>query len=282
MVRRKAKTTTGLSNPKSTVNLAITPEAKDAMDIITKQMGLTRSALFEGLLNGSISLSNHTSEPNSTASFNDDNSAHQPQENISDNTQELADYKNKISVLEKELETQKNLLAKQEEINTSIQKELDSTLSTIKALETQLQNAQNTHNDSEQKIAQLQQVINEKEGAITKWCSSIASLEAKINPLENDLKIANESVLKSKEKEKDDLMLIEQLKHQLEEKNYQVYDLEKRVNQTTYNQNLSHQLTMINEQQKQTIIYLEKRISELETVASIGQQTLNKWRSKMF
>jgi len=276
MVRRKAKTTTGLTNPKSTVNLAITPEAKDAMDTITKQMGLTRSALFEGLLNGSISLSSHTSEPNSTASFNENNSPSQPQENISDNTQELADYKNKISVLEKELETQKNLLAKQEEINTSIQQELESKLSTIQTLETQLQhsqNAQNSQDDSEAKIAQLQQIITEKEGAI-------ASLETKINHLENALNIAKHEALKSEEKQ--DNNLIEQLKHQLEEKNYQVYDLEKQVIQATSNQNISRQLTMINEQQKQTIIYLEKRISELETVASIGQQTLNKWRSKMF
>lgn len=276
MVRKKAKTTTGLINPKSKVNLTLTPEAKDAMDAISKEMGLTRSALFEGLLNGSISLSNHTSEPNSTASFPDDNSPSQPQENISDNTQELDDYKNKISVLEKELETHKNLLAKQQEINTSIQQELDSKLTTIKALETQLQNSQNAQNsqdDSQEKIAQLQQVITEKEG-------TIASLETKINHLENALNIAKDEALKSEEKENNNL--IEQLKHQLAEKTYQIYDLEKRVIQTTSNQNIAHQLTMINEQQKQTIIRLEKRISELETVASIGQQTLNKWRSKMF
>lgn len=272
MVRKKAKTTTGLTNPKSKVNLTITPEAKNAMDAITKEMGLTRSALFEGLLSGSISLSNHTSEPHSDASFNEDKSASLSPEKVTDNTEELDNYKNKITVLEKELENNKNLLAKQEDINASIQQELDSKLAIIKALETKVNN-DNPPSNSDDKVTELQQVISEKEGAI-------ASLKNKIEELENALKTVNDSGIKSEAKE--DNSLIEQLQHQLEEKNNQINELAKRTTQSNSSENISHKLTIINEQQKRTIIHLEKRISELETVASIGQQTLNKWRAKSF
>lgn len=121
MARRKTKATTGLSNPKSKVNLTITPEAKSALDVITKEMGLTRSALFEGLLNGSISLSSQNSEKNIDISFNEDKSdgetisqinilegenVDNQEEKMDSISEDLEDYKHKISVLEKEIKAQ--------------------------------------------------------------------------------------------------------------------------------------------------------------------------------
>lgn len=269
MVRRKAKVTKGLTNPKSKVYLTLSPEAQEVMNNISKEMGLTNSALIERLLEGSLSLSNH----NISASSQEAKSTTETEENLTNNAQELDEYKHKISLLEKELEHQKNLLAKQEEINTSIQAELNSKLSAIKTLEAQVQNSQGSspQDNSEAQIAQLQQIIQEKEEAI-------ASLQTKINHLEKEL--SNREQLGAKPQENHNL--IQQLKTQLEEKNRIIKTLENKVNQTTSSNYISHQLTALNEQQKQTIISLEKRISELETVASIGQQTLNKWRSKIF
>lgn len=265
MVRRKAKATTGLTNPKSKVNLTLSPEARDAMDNISKKMGLTRSALIEKLLEGSLSLSSHSLEENISPNAQEDKSTVL--------TQEIEEYQQKISLLEKELEQQKNLLQKQQEINSSLQQELDKKIGQIKTLESQVQDSHNTptQDDSTVKIAQLQQLIQEKG-------SAIASLEQKISHLEQELNTRDKSETKAQEEHH----LIQQLKNQLEEKNQLIKTLENRINQTVSKQYISPQLTAINEQQKQTIIHLEKRISELETVASIGQQTLNKWRSRVF
>ncbi|WP_324281964.1 hypothetical protein VKI22_14470 [Cyanobacterium aponinum UTEX 3221] len=289
MARRKTKATTGLSNPKSKVNLTITPEAKSALDVITKEMGLTRSALFEGLLNGSISLSSQNSEKNIDISFNEDKSdgetisqinilegenVDNQEEKMDSISEDLEDYKHKISVLEKEIKAQ-------EEKNNSLEQELVKKSSEIQSLREQVKNlstvekAENNHN-FEAKVTELKKIIDEKN-------SAIASLEEKISHLEQEVK---------KSKESDDLSvqqdLVEQLKSQIESKNRQIHDLEQAKNnaisstRNSYDRGIQNHLTLTNEKQKTIIEHLEKRIAELESFASIGEQFLNKWRSKAY
>ncbi len=63
MARRKTKTTTtSTTTGKAKVNLSLTRQATDTLTAIAKETGLSRSALFENILSGSISIDNKKAE----------------------------------------------------------------------------------------------------------------------------------------------------------------------------------------------------------------------------
>ena len=299
MARRKTKTTTGLQNHKAKVNITITPESKSTLDKIASDIGLSRSAFFEGMLNGSISLSSQQAQQlvslKSSTGSSETKIAHAPLEvniindlNEQDNDsstekkqEQIEVQQEKISALENEINKKENTLVETDKINKYLQEKFDSQISMIASLKAKLEEAK-TVKKSTDKNKKLQDLLNSKDETIKQLNQDISRLKKEItNDKNQDTSLSNESAdlqeqvnLKNK--------LIEELKQQITSQQQQIQLLQTKANPVIVTNQTNPDLEHLNRQQKDTITRLEKRIAELQTVASIGTQTLNKWRSKMY
>lgn len=288
MARRKTKTSTGLQNHKAKVNITISPESKSTLDKIASEIGLSRSAFFEGILNGSISLSSQHAHQLVNLKSSTDSSetntanAHLEVNIINDlNGQENAPATEKISALENELNKKENTLTETDKINKSLQEKFDNQLSIIASLKAKLEEAK-TVKKSTDKNKKIQELLNSKDETIKQLNKDISRFKKELTKNKNqDKSLSNKSAdlqeqvnLKNK--------LIEELKQQITSQQQQIQVLQTKANPVIVTNQTNLDLEHLNRQQKDTIIRLEKRIAELQTVASIGTQTLNKWRSKMY
>lgn len=247
MTRRKTKTSTGLQTTQTKINVTISPESKSTLDKIIDEIGLSRSAFVEGILNGSISLSSQTATQIvnlSSASEDKGLEVHvsdeveevKPTVSASADNEELKVQKERILALEKQIKEQEKEISKSNDLNKSLQQKLDDQQASVANLKNELDLAKTTSKTSDNH-KELTNLINQKE-------ETIKQLNQEINRLKDDI--------------------------------YQTKQKDVVITQS------SHDLEHLNKRQKETIAYLEARIAELQTVASIGSHALNKWRSKAY
>ncbi len=125
-------------------------------------------------------------------------------------------------------------------------------------------------------MAQKEQTISKLNQEINQFQQEISKLKKEISKGKNQKK----SVDVGAEKVKNDL--IEKLKQQVTAQQQQIQSLQGQYNQIVMNQHKNSDLQNLNQQQKVTISGLENKIAQLQSLASIGSHTLNKWRSKMY
>ena len=288
MARRKTKTSTGLQNHKAKVNITISPESKSTLDKIASEIGLSRSAFFEGILNGSISLSSQHAHQLVNLKSSTDSSetntanAHLEVNIINDlNGQENAPATEKISALENELNKKENTLTETDKINKYLQEKFDNQLSIIASLKAKLEEAK-TLKETTDKNKKLQDLLNSKDETIKQLNKDISRFKKELTKNKNQDKSLRNKSADLQEQVNLKTKLIEELKQQITSQQQQIQVLQTKANPVIVTNQTNLDLEHLNRQQKDTIIRLEKRIAELQTVASIGTQTLNKWRSKMY
>ncbi|BAQ61479.1 exonuclease sbcC [Geminocystis sp. NIES-3708] len=315
MARRKTGTTTGLMTVKSKVNLSLTSKATETLEIISKQTGLSKSALFENILSGTISISSHTANQvvkitgdadSLTSELTDNNTENDilSQDNDIKNksaneaiSKELEQQKQHIENLEKQVITQEKLVVEKNQANESLARELETQLVKIKALESEAKLLQKNHKNNSELIS-LKQNLEKKDQELNNLKAELASLNSHGKKTEEEFKKLIDDQKKTIEKLNQQIANLEKQISELNNSNQQAQEtIIKYKNLQTEleiekNRILSHnkqnkdsinsKLASINEQQKNTIYQLESRIAELETVAAIGEQTLNKWRSKIY
>lgn len=340
MTRKKTKTGTGLMTPKAKVNLSLTDKAITTLETMAKETGLTKSALFESILTGNISVSSHnssqvlnvylknedaedltvqtTTEINIAQSDND-----QANKIIND---QLEGQKKVIQNLEEEVNKQKTLLSEKEakiiNLQSELQKERENKSSSVNEREL---------TDLTKEIGALKEIVKEKEEEIKKLLGIqnlldekmkiIEELNGKISNLEEQLAHSGDSeslqakLVEIENQAQKAQLQLDNLQSELTSKNNQIVTLNQQLSnqentieqlhkqihcqQEMINQlqneryqlksnyerekgSLERELKAINEQQKITINHLQKRVAELETVANVGEQTLNKWRFKIY
>lgn len=245
MARRKTKTSTGLQNLKAKVNVTISPESKSTLEKITSEMGLSKSALFEGILDGSICLSSQNAQQVIHLSSSSEKQALdvsisdevKSETSVATDTGELQAQTEKISALEKQLQEQESEISQTNNLNKSLQEQLDAQLAIVSNLKSKLEGTSSAEHSAEHQ--ELIDLINHKEEKIKQLNQEINRLKAEVEQSKS-----KEVVSASKANESD--------------------------------------LKYLSQRQQDTIARLEARIAELQTVASIGNQTLNKWRSKVY
>ncbi len=300
MARRTTKTSKGLSNPKAKVNLSITLQSKSALEKIINEVELTKSDFFEGILDGSISLANEDAKKLVNLKFDDTSSETKDDLNL---TVEVVDELNKepkdsdsnlqnnqisaqeetISTLEKKIEQIENNLQEKDQENYSLQVKLAEVSLISESFKKDLAQAKDKTEKTSQQIIDLEKSSDEKQITIDNLNQEINRLKEDATNWQNEeTSSANQSAKFTQEMEKKD-NLIAQLKQQNQSQNEQIRQLQTRANQITVNHNQSFaNLQKTNQEQQNTITRLEKKVAELESVASIGNQTLNKWRNKMY
>lgn len=334
MARKKTGTTTGLMTPKSKINLSLTEKAMEIIETMMKETGLNRSALFESILTGNLSLSSQ----NSSVSDNKGN------ENTSDNevsevanniiNQELEQQKKLIENLELEVNKQHNLVSEKEKINLSLTESLQQKEEIIKSLENQLKNdpalgnkdreLQSIKNQLEEvnqtlklkddeirQLSEVKSLLADKVKIIEELTQKNDHLEQQLKQINEDqaklintdkqaeeVKFKSDNLQRELTKKNDDFNilnqqlferenLIRELNKQIQSQKEAIEKLEMERNNVRYHyeqhqQSMESKLNSINEQQKLAIHHLESRIAQLETTATIGEQMLNKWRSKSY
>ncbi|MBE9223441.1 hypothetical protein IQ215_12110 [Cyanobacterium stanieri LEGE 03274] len=214
-------------------------------------------------------------------------------------------YLDKIAKLEKQLDEQKSLVADkskdnqdlvskvkaQEDEIKSIEKKLDDKNNQVKGLEDKLNSVTQTLEKSDQssRVEKLNQELDSSHNTINSLKEKVSSLESLIEEKDRHIKSLKEELsgLESKVKDNEDN---EKLKSVIEEKQQEIDRCRREIatkeqekialsqNYATQQNTISRSLTQENAQQKALIASLNKRLADLETVASIGERMLNKWR----
>lgn len=201
-------------------------------------------------------------------------------------------------LLEEELEKKNQQIegkAKQEEDNNSNQtKEIESKLltqeKTIKSLEDQLQQKQQLLEDTNEKLTKLKQDLlkqsNSDEDKIKDFNGKFEQKEQQIQELNHQLETLKTQINQYQNSEKSTQIKIDELGQKIEQlqeqlANQQQQKMQLQQNQTQIRQNQDN-LFNENHQQRQLIHHLRQQITQLETLAVIGEQKLNKWRHKNY
>ena len=358
MARRKTKTSAGLRSPKSKVNITITPESKATLETIAGEMGLSKSAFFEGILNGSISLSSQKSEQlvtlqakegenseadkallevsvgadtpgesssETTATAKDDETISKLEEKIAKLENDLKQSSESQKDAESKLKKEKSTIAKLEKENTKLKTELDKTskveqsnnsqaeeqASVIANLKKENGQLQNNLEKSHQQAKEFQSKFEEQKNQINHLIKELEDSKQApesqptnadttpevVNNKQDDLieklnqEISQlEQMLATQQKANDDLTTQSvSLQTKVQKQNSLISSFQQQIQAQSQapastsiaNSNSGVTYAEVSELNN-TIDRLQKRISELETVASIGSQTLNKWRTKVY
>lgn len=222
MTRRKTKTSAGLSNPKSKVNITLTAEANNTLNAIAKELGVTKSGLLEQILVGDIAMVGKSAEKqvsliddiNEQGSFFDgveifsrDNLT----SSVSSNDNQ--EYLGKIQNLEETINSQRDTVAEKLKINHALQEELETKNILIKSLQDDLlkiQKAQkSTVNDEEvnnlrQQLSSLKNELTAEKNQLSSLNKELANNQQKLSSLQDNISSLNQQ-LTEKEKQVNDL-----------------------------------------------------------------------------
>lgn len=281
MTRKKSGTGIGLSSPKSKINLSLSLEAKNKLDSLVKETGLTRTALFEKMLNDALPLSSKGEREN-IEQLTPENTS---QEEVNKYRDSLAEKLQENSLLSQDLEAKK---AEIEQLKTQIL-HLEEHRISWEEKEQELQNLYQQLKETKANLTdreeQMTIELNKLKEANTNQNQKLDELNQKLVELQKTVSEYDELGKSEGLKEKDSLIKALQAKinsqteiiSQLKAENHQAhlnYESNQRSLQTHLNSINHHQQTIIND--------LQSRINLLESVASIGEKTLNKWRGKIY
>lgn len=297
MARRKTRTGTGLSNPKSKVNISLTPEANDTLIALAKETGLTKSKVFENILVGTIAINSQTAEKQVTLGQDSiylddiDDEEKQDQADKSNSSskdeaneaiqKELENQQQKIVELEEQINKQRNLVADKLKINQALEEELEVKNTQLKSIQLELKE-NNKKDDNKKDYQDSQKQLTELKNKLKTIEKDLQNKETEINTLNKQIVTLNSHI----DSQKDLRKQIETQKIELEKYQHQVSVKEQEnialSQHYTQQRNLvTNNLIKENEQHKSTIATLNRRIADLESVANIGERMLNKWRDKI-
>lgn len=201
---------------------------------------------------------------------------------ISNNHDRLEDKEKELHSLKHKLEeANKNLKLKDDEIKqlSETQNLLDIKVKIIAELT--------------QKIAHLEQQITEVnndqslQAKLTYMEQRAQEVKLQYDNLQTELTNKNNSLNELNQQLSQQENIINQLRQQIQTQKDTIQQLEIDGNNVKsyyqqHQRSIETKLNGINEQQKLTIHHLQSRVSELESTATIGEQMLNKWRSKLY
>lgn len=281
MTRKKSSTGIGLSSPKSKVNLSLSLEAKNKLDSLVKETGLTRTALFEKMLSDALPLSSQGEREN-IEQLTPENTS---QEEVNKYRDSLAEKLQENSLLSQDLEAKK---AEIEQLKTQIL-HLEEHRVSWEEKEQELQNLYQQLKETKANLTdreeQMTIELNKLKEANTNQNQKLDELNQKLVELQKTVSEYDELGKSEGLKEKDSLIKALQAKinsqteiiSQLKAENHQAH-----LNYESNQRSLQTQLNSVNHHQQRIINDLQSRINLLESVASIGEKTLNKWRGKIY
>ncbi len=256
MTRRKTKRATGLSTPKSKVNISLTTEANEKLIALAKEMGISKSGLFEQILVGEIAINSENAEKQITlngdseeiAISDNETTTKKPQKSDSEPItikndaieKEIENQQKHIAELEEQINKQRYLVADKLKINQNLEEELESKNTYIKTIDKELKE-KNTQIDTLEKELKTKKSLEEKtnttdqstknDNKIQEYKNQISELNKIIDQIKEELSQTKSSLEITKQSNnnnlKEELATLQQL---IKEKDQQVENLKETYN----------------------------------------------------
>ncbi|MBF2056486.1 MAG: hypothetical protein IGQ45_04490 [Cyanobacterium sp. T60_A2020_053] len=261
MARKKTKTSTGLSNPKSKVNVTLTEEANNTLNAIAKGLGMSKSGLFEQILVGDIAIFGKNAEkqvslidnPNEEGSFFDGVQDFNGDNLVSSSpTNDNQEYLTKIQNLEEIINSQRDTVAEKLKINHNLQEELETKNILIKSLQDDLLKI-----DNEQKSVVDVKEFNDLHNELLSLKNELTAKENQLSSLHNDLENNNQKLSSLQDN-------FSSLNIQLTEKGNQINVLQKEL-----------------ETQQNLVTQQENKIKELSDNSALHLNKVNKLQQQL-
>lgn len=313
---KKRRPTTSTSSrsaidTKVKVTVSLTAEAAQQLEQITKELGLSKSELFERISKGELVVAAEGQEtaiaihPGTEETVNLQPATHveaavQPQAEDTQLKQQLEEQSHQIQALQQQV-------ARIAELESQLAQTVPA--ETHETLKQQSEQQKQTITDLENRIARLSQL--EERLAQTIAPETYNALQQEVNQqkstisaLQHQLEEQNQALAQLHNQQAKIAELEAKVAHSISPENYQALEnlaatqklqlaqLQQRLNDLVPAQTEHHNgatttvgydaLKQYLEQQESMISTLQKQISELQGLASIGESQLSKWRNRSF
>ena len=313
---KKRRTTTSTSSrsaidTKVKVTVSVTAEAAEQLEQITKELGLSKSELFERISKGELVVAAEGQEsaiaihPGTEETVNLQPPAHvegavQPPAEDPQLKQQLEEQTNQIQALQQQV-------ARIAELESQLAQTVPA--DTYETLKQQSQQQQQTITDLENQIARLSQLEETVTQTIAPETYNALQQEldqqkSTISALQHQLEEQHQALAQLHDQKARIAELEAKVSHSISPENYhalenlaatqklQITQLQQRFNDLVPHHTEHHNgatatvgydaLKQYLEQQESMISTLQKQVSELQGLASIGESQLSKWRNRSF
>ena len=285
---RKKRTTPATRNTsaisdKVKVTVSLTADAAQQVEVLAKELGVSKSELFERLTKEHLNQATPGEE--TTATLNVESSA--PATDDTALKQEIEAQANTIQELKQQLAQTVSVQTYQ-----TLKQEAEQQKQTLADLQQQLQ-----HQGTETMTAETHQALQNQ---LEQEQNTILQLNQRLETLEKEVEKSNSSLAELQVKQGRIAELEAKLDHSISEDNYhnleylcatqktQMATLEQKlaslISTKTQHQGTASYDALKNylQEQDDLINVLEKRVLELHGLASFGESQLSKWRNRTF
>ncbi|CAD5909674.1 ribbon-helix-helix domain-containing protein [Planktothrix agardhii] len=285
---RKKRTTPATRNTsaisdKVKVTVSLTADAAQQVEVLAKELGVSKSELFERLTKEHLNQA--TPEEETTATVNVESPA--PATDDTALKQEIEAQANTIQELKQQLAQTVSVQTYQ-----TLKQEAEQQKQTLADLQQQLQ-----HQGTETMTAETHQALQNQ---LEQEQNTILQLNQRLETLEKEVEKSNSSLAELQVKQGRIAELEAKLDHSISEDNYhnleylcatqktQMATLEQKlaslISTKTQHQGTASYDALKNylQEQDDLINVLEKRVLELHGLASFGESQLSKWRNRTF